>query len=1312
MDFRVLGPLEVADSGRLLDVGGAKRRAVLAILILHANELVTADRLIDDLWGDEPPRTSEHSVQVYVSELRKLLGAGSNQELIATRPPGYVLQVDDDQVDARRFERLTSEGRRALAGDDHEAAAAKLREALSLWRGPALAEFEFEPFAQPEIARLADLRISVTEDRIEADLALGHHVELVGELQRLVGEHPLRERLRSQLLLALYRSSRQSDALQAYQDARRILGQELGIDPGPALQKLEQAILDQDPSLDLEPREAARSKEPVSTAVATVAAPGSEASAARPSETSQPELQVEQAREVRKIVSVVFADVAGSTSLGEQLDPEAMRATMTRYFDVVRKVLERNGGTVEKFIGDAVMAVFGVPNVHEDDALRAVRAANELEDAIAGLNETILEERGVSIRTRTGVNTGEVVAGGSDEGGTMVTGDAVNVAARLEASAAPGEILIGTATYRLVRDAVVVEPVEPLPVKGKSAPVEAYRLLDVKQGVPGVARRSDSPMVGRDRELAALGQTFELTSSEGACHLFTVLGAAGIGKSRLIEEFCRGVQDQATILKGRCLAYGDGITYWPIIEVIEDAAGIGAADSADQAKKKLGGFLAELDEGPALADGLSEMMGLSQATVSAGETFLAIRRLLEAMARRRPLVLVVEDIHWAEPTLLDLLESVADWSREAPIFLLCTARPEMLEGRPGWSGGKLNSTNILLAQLSDAETTLLLDNLVDIGGFPDEVRHRIMEASEGNPLFVEQMVSMLIDDGRLQLRDGAWAVAADLGTLSVPAGIQTLLAARLDRLPASERRVIERASVIGKRFDVRALEALTPEDELSAVRPSLSELVRKDLIRSDRSGPDADRFRFQHILIVNAAYDSVPKRERAALHERFAGWMGSTLGERISESEEILGYHLERAYAYRADLGPVDDDARRLRDEAGARFAAAGARAFARADMPTAVSLYSSAAALLPAEDPVRTRLLPDLGTALVEIGEMNRAEEVFAEAVEAAQQLGDLAAEAHALYYRYELRLWTLGGEASGPAVAEARRLMPIAEERGDDVTLSLCYRILQISGNRMSEAQEYADRAMFHSRRAGDRRSQLEGLQSWSALLVDGPIPVKEAIPKSDEFLELAAGDRVAKGSTLVHRAPVMAMAGRIEQARDEFSEARAMFREAGLKLWLAASGTVFPARAELLAGDPVAAEDILREGQELLRAMSATGSFMNDASLLLAAALLEQGRIDEAEEQIPEGLEWTFARHLRAMILASRGGGEEAEPILRELLDCEDPDRLSSRASMWLDLAKVQRTLGQQDEANRSAEAALALWERKGDVVSAVKARALIG
>jgi class 3 adenylate cyclase len=624
-------------------------------------------------------------------------------------------------------------------------------------------------------------------------------------------------------------------------------------------------------------------------------------------------LGVPTVAEVRKTVTIVFCDVTGSTELGERLDPESMRKVLARYFEVMRAALERHGGSVEKFIGDAVMAVFGIPQLHEDDALRAVRAAADMLAALDDLNLELERDHGVRLACRIGVNTGEVLVGAETADFGRVTGDAVNTAARLEGAAEPGQILIGDETYRLVRDSVRTEPIEPLSLKGKGDPVPAHRLLEVVSEFGQARRALTSTMVGRDRELDDLTRAFARAAEDRSCLLFTILGVAGEGKTRLVEEFLSAVGESANVVTGRCLPYGEGITYWPVAEAVRMALGVQAFDAAEDVAMRLGDVVAGDEHAAAIALRLAEILGVREGVTAAEEAPWAIRRFLEILAAERPLVALWEDIHWAEPAFLDVVDHIVDWSRDAPIMLVCTARPEFLDTRSDWGGGKLNATTLLLRPLDAKASADLIANLLGGAGLPLDASERLTEAAGGNPLFVEQMLSMMIDDGLLIRQNGAWIPASDLGSVAVPPTVAALLAARLERLTDDERRTIECAAVIGKEFYVGAVQDLLP-DPLAHDAPDLiRSLIRKELAREDRSMvPGQDAFRFRHILIRDAAYQAIPKERRAELHEGFAAWIGRVGGERAEEQDEIVGYHLEQACRYREAFGPLDDWAREL----------------------------------------------------------------------------------------------------------------------------------------------------------------------------------------------------------------------------------------------------------------------------------------------------------------------------------------------------------------------------------------------------------------
>ena len=636
------------------------------------------------------------------------------------------------------------------------------------------------------------------------------------------------------------------------------------------------------------------------------------------------------AREVRKVISVVFCDVVGSTPLGERLDAEVLRDVMGQYFTAMRTVVEGHGGRVEKFIGDAVVAVFGVPDLHEDDALRAVRAADEMRRRVPELNDSLRSTWGVEIAARLGVSTGSVVAAAADE---VMLGDVLNTAARLQQEAAAGEVVVGQATYRLVGHCVTAEAMGALSLKGKREDVHAWRVESIDPHAAFVARALDRPLIGRARELALLLQTFERVAEEGESALATVFGQPGIGKSRLAFELMRSVRSRASVLQGTCASYGHGITYAPVAEMLRQIAPDASA---------LRQLLLEQGDAERVAQTVVAALGMGDEDTDGEETFWAFRRVFEALAESTPVVLVVEDVHWAEPTLLDLIEYLLECLRERPLMVVCLARPEFLEQRPGWGGGRVNGVSLMLKELSGEDSEHLL-----LGGalgreISAAMRSRIAAAARGVPLFLEQMSAMLAETG--QIEDG-----------DIPPAVQALLGARLDALDEHERALLEHASIEGEAFSVAGLAALVPDDPAEMAR-RLHGLARRQLVRDTGDG----RLRFAHGLIRDVAYARLPKVRRSILHERHGAWL-----EQSGATGELVGFHLERAVLLRAELGPVDDDARALARQASRLLVEAGRRADQRADDAAAANLFGRAVALLAADDAARLRLLPELGAIL-----------------------------------------------------------------------------------------------------------------------------------------------------------------------------------------------------------------------------------------------------------------------------------------------------------------------------------------------------------
>jgi predicted ATPase/class 3 adenylate cyclase len=1024
-------------------------------------------------------------------------------------------------------------------------------------------------------------------------------------------------------------------------------------------------------------------------------------------------------QEVRKTVTIVFSDLKGSTAMGEKLDSEAVREVMSRYFDEMRDALERHGGTVEKYIGDAIMAVFGLPRLHEDDALRAVRAAAEMRDRLAALNVELEQRWGVTVGNRTGVNTGEVVAGDPTTGQRLVTGDTVNTAARLEQAAPTNDVLLGDSTYRLVRHAVDVESVEPLELKGKAERVPAYRLVSVNEAEV-VERHHDSPLVGRARELDTLESELEGATRDATCRLVTILAQAGVGKSRLIEELSRRAAGQATVVRGRCLPYGRGITFWPLVEIIRTAARILDEDTPEQARVKLTALA-----GPGADDIVARVasaVGLGGPDYSVDEVFWATRKLFELLASRQPLIVVFEDIHWAELSLLDLIEHIATRSSSAPIFLVCAARPDLLEHRSNWS--QLNAQIVELGPLSDEESVLVAEHLLGDAAIPADARARIVAAAEGNPLFVEQLLSMLIDDGLLRRHDGGWVATGDLSELSIPSTIQALLAARLDLLSPQERAVIEPASVIGLMFERSPLTELVPEPVRPEVGIHLASMTQKQLVRPQHEQDTL--YRFHHILVRDAAYQGILKRARAGLHERFADWAERVNRERdrATEFEEILGYHLEQAHQYLSELGPLDEHGLELGDRAAAHLGSAGNRAFARGDMAAAANLLRRAVSLLPEKDRRRIALLPDLGEALMETGEFAWAEIFLDEAVERAAAIDEESPYADAMLTRLLARHHVASDLSAWREEVErtTSKLIPILETRDAHAELAKAFRMVawvHAPVYQWRAAAVAQQRALEHARLAGDRRMEARMSSTYAQSLCAGPTPVPIAIAACEEMLERRLGNRQSEAIILNSLALLLGLNGEFERARNLCLQAQSMLEDLGASV-LAASIALYLAHVELLAGVPEAAETTLRAAHEQLEAMGEV-FFRTSVGAMLAQALYARGLSDEAEALAVQSQQLaaegdieveSLCRSVRGKILAQRGDFSEARHLAEEAVavipGVEAP---LMRTEALIDLAEVYAAAGDVDRARAALVEAQDLAELKEMTVPRATVAALL-
>ncbi len=926
-------------------------------------------------------------------------------------------------------------------------------------------------------------------------------------------------------------------------------------------------------------------------------------------------------REVRKTVTVLFCDVTGSTALGESTDPEALRALLARYFVRMKAIVESHGGTVEKFIGDAVMAVFGIPAAHEDDALRACRAAVEMRDALPELG----------IRGRIGVNTGEVVTGTEER---LATGDAVNVAARFEQAAEPDEVLIGETTHALVHDAVIVAPVEPLTLKGKSEPVPAYRLLSV---LDAPERSHVSRFVGRDLELAQIAQALERARAEARCELVTVVGDAGVGKSRLVAEALAATE--AHLVRGRCLPYGDGITYWPVVEVVKQ--------------------LEALPSDPFAAAAIRSLLGESDVATSGDEIAWAFRKLLDEQA---PLVVVFDDIQWGDETFLDLVESTALLSTGAPLLLLCMARPELVERRPGWPG------TLRLEPLPPEQADALIGDAVS-----GELRGRIAHAAGGNPLFISEMLAM----------------AAGNGEVEVPPTLKALLAARLDQLDEAERRVLERGSVEGEVFHRGAVHALAPEE--TQVTTRLAGLVRRELIRPDRTQlPGDDGYRFRHLLIRDAAYDALPKAVRADLHARFADWLDAH-GHALVERDEIVGYHLEQAARYRAELGEAGPV---LAERAALRLATAGRRATDREDYRSGAALLFRAAELVR---PHRLDVTLELESAWVQSdldlrGSAQAAEAVGERAEAAGDRSGAMLARALALMNRM------FAGEVAGvdKQVDLCRAALPLEEQRGDPRRLALLWDMLALAANfRMQNDDDVhaALQALRYRRVAGDvpSHSRIE----WALIL--GPRPADDALRMVDEL-----DAQRPPGASDLARAALLAMLDHVDEAWP-LAEARSSHlreitgnsvQEGHSYLWLIA----------MIEGDR---ERACRHNADMIDVIRAGVSVAAAFQSFQARELCYLGRFEEAEPWLrqaqavpPRASVRVMAPAAEALLLAARGELEQAEALAHTAVARAETETDNVWFKGWTceDLATVLERAGRIDDARAALERALAVWEQK--------------
>jgi DNA-binding SARP family transcriptional activator/tetratricopeptide (TPR) repeat protein len=1265
MEFRILGSMEVLDGARRVALPAARGRALLAILVLHAGEAVSVEWLIDELWGEHPPATAGTVVQGLVLRLRRLLEprrhTGEPPAILRTVAGGYVLAVEPDAVDAHRFKRLLDRARRSPIAER----SAILGDALRLWHGPALADFRYEPFAQRAITTLEELRLTAIEDRIDTDLALGGSGELVAEIEELIEAHSFRERLRGQLMFALYRGGRQADALKAYQDARATLAEELGIEPGPALRALHRAILRQDPSLDLQP-----------TAV--------------PSEIAQPAADHWLPRE-RRVVTVVVADLAPSAEPGD--DPEAVEHVAARSVDKAVDVLRRHGARAEQGVGHTLVGYFGLPIAHEDDAVRAVRAAFEMKQAVEALNEDTAAVGRIRASVQAGIETGEIVVGGT---GTSLrataSGRVVTTASRLQQAAEVGTVIVGAATQRLIKGTAVLKPAEVIGTNRPGGAAATWQVLDVAAVDAPVVK--PLPMRGRQSELTRLRTAFRRTARSGTVHRLTIVGEPGIGKSRLATEFIEWIGSDAQIIRGRCPAYGEGITFLPLREAVLEALG-------PRGRSRMVEILAAEDDPEHVADQIAGAIGLGPPRGRPDELFPAVRLLFEALARPRPLVAVFDDVHWAEPTFLDLLEYL---SRRAtgPTFLLCLARPELIEERPDWALTGATTDVLVVGPLSLPEIeALIVDRAVQT--LPAETSGRIVDTAQGNPLFAEQLLA---------------AFESDTDVDVIPASVRGLLAMRLDRLGPGERDMLRFASVVGMDFTQDALAALLPDDARPFIQPHLGALERKALVaRNDGAG-----FRFRHVLIQRAAYQSMTREDRASLHERHAEWLERDAPTPPPEIDEIVGYHLEQAVQHRRATGVADADLSALAGRAGDRLAAAAERALARLDWAAGENLLSRARSMLPPGHPRRRQVTQSLAEADLVLGRHAQAQEMLVELRDTARARGDESSEWSARLEHARIQ-FILGPD---PVPLEAIRqgaeqAAAFYATAGDDVgqgRASFLLGNVWMRAGMLSAAERAFHESLACADRTGEIREELASRWLIAMVLVSGPTPVSDGISQCEE---LATVRGMEHPGVLTELARLLAMAGRFDDARGLIEHARKIFieriRAPRLLRFLADSH----ATVELLAGHIDLAEQDLRYVMESARETREREP-ISQAAARLAWVLRLLGRSDEAAALADLSAQMAPSESVTAQALSqaararsrSDAGDHRAAEILAQAAVGFVPYEMPNlRADVLIDLAEIARAAGQEQSATEAFNEAADLYARKGNTVSAqYKTRALQG
>jgi predicted ATPase/class 3 adenylate cyclase len=1063
----------------------------------------------------------------------------------------------------------------------------------------------------------------------------------------MVTDHPLRERLRGQLMLALYRSGRQAEALEAYRQFRATLMEELGLDPSSALRELQAAMLRQDRALA---PEAIAGGRPLA----------------------------------RRHVSVLRILLQLAPSSGMALDPEAHGAVTEGLASALAAVLERHSGKLAATDGEHFTGVFGVAVVHEDDALRAARASLEAREALTAEAGVLLRHHGASLICRFGLATGEALVGGP--GLLGFAGDVGVRAVMLAEAAGPGEILIDQHTRQLAAGAIETEGAGP----------DRFLLRFAHASLRPLAVRLDAPLVGRDEEIRRLEAAYHRAARERVTMTVTLTGEAGLGKTRLTQEFAGRLGGEAQVLTGRCLSYGEGITFWPLREVVRQACG------EDDSPEQIRALLAGEADAAAVAEQLHHALGYgSQGRTATAEIFWAARRLLEALARHRPVVVLFEDLHWAEPTFLDLVESLALHPGRSAIVVVCNARPELLDQRPAWAADTDRSVAVQLAPLGQEPAAALLDSLSPGHPIAPFARARLIETADGNPLYLEQLAVSLSEQSGSDMRP------------ALPPTIQALLSARLQRLGPGASTVLIRAAIVGKDFGEPEIRELLPVEARAPLSRNLQTLVARGLVQPGPGRSPHEEYSFRHNLIQEAAYQSVPKSLRAELHHRYASWLESVFSEPFPARSEILGYHLEQSVRYYTELRPGNPESAPLSRRAAGHLETAGYSAHDRGDDVAAVNLLERAAALLPGDAPVLGRLYTSLGTALIEAGQFEKAEAALNQAQRITAANGDQRQHAHARVETLILHL-TMSPDIAEMEIAHALPGLRREFEASQD-DLGIC-RTLQLEAalhwnHARSGAAEYAwMRAADYARNANDR-TQLADILSWlSSAALWGPTPAADGIKRCLGYLDEVGNHPIGKAGILLSMSGLHAMQDDFAAAHETFSIAKSLLDPLGPTM--KAAITQQAALIAMLAGDSATAENYLRLQYDSLYNMGER-RFLATTAATLARAIAAQGpsRYDEAMELIAMSQEaaadedlspQAIGRGLQARILADRGRHREAEELARSAVAIvAQTDYLSDHADILLELSHVLAAAGQVSEAHSAATQALELYQRKGNL-----------